>query len=226
MLALIVALALAPAPSRIQQLTFNTAAGTIRYGLALPQNCSTERPCPVVLALHPAGSALYYGARFLYSVVQPGLQDLNGIMIAPDCPSRSWNDPASESAVMELLQHALETYPVDRRRILITGFSMGGRGTWYFAARHPDLFTAAIPMASSADGQPLDRLALMPTYIIHSRDDQVVPFAPMDRTASELARAGRVVKFEALSGLGHYEMNLYVDALRRAGQWVRDRWKG
>src|SRR5262249_7037327 len=185
----------------------------------------SERPCPVVLALHPAGSALYYGARFLHFVVQPGLQDLDAIMIAPDCPSRSWNDPVSESSVMELLQHVLETYPVDRRRILITGFSMGGRGTWYFAARHPDIFTAAIPMASSADGQPLDRLALMPTYIIHSRDDQVVPFAPMDRTASQLAQVGRVVKFEALSGLGHYEMNLYVDALRRAGQWVRDHWK-
>ncbi len=225
MIALIVALALAPTPSRIQQLEFRTAAGVVRYGLAAPQNCSSERPCPVTLALHPGGSAPYYGAAFLRSVVLPGLQDLKGILIAPDCPGRSWNDPTAEAAVMALLQNVLETYAVDRRRILVTGFSMGGRGTWYFASRHPDLFTAAIPMASSADGQPIDSLATMPTYIIHSRDDQVVPFAPMDRTAKQLAQAGRIVKFEALSGLGHYEMNLYVDALRRAGQWVRDHWK-
>jgi predicted peptidase len=37
---------------------------------------------------------------------------------------------------------------VDRARVLITGFSMGGRGTWYMAARHADLLTGVIVMAT------------------------------------------------------------------------------
>ena len=49
------------------------------------------------------------------------------------------------------------------------------------ASRHADLFTAAIPMAASPGDLPIDRLATMPTYIIHSRDDEVSPFAPDER---------------------------------------------
>ena len=64
----------------------------------------------------------------------------------------------------------------------------------------------------------------MPTYVIHSRRDQVVPFAPAERNAQELERLGRVVKFEALSDPTHFEMGAYAPALRRAMQWVAARW--
>jgi predicted peptidase len=101
---------------------------------------------------------------------------------------------------------------------------MGGRGTWFMSSRHADLFTAAIVIAGSARDVPTDRLATIPTYVIHSRDDQVMPFEPAQRTAQELEKMGRIVKFEALQGLGHYEMGGYVDAIRRAGRWVVERW--
>jgi predicted peptidase len=54
------------------------------------------------------------------------------------------------------------------------------------SARHPDVFTAAIPVAGSSGDEPLDRLGKIPTYVIHSRDDEVVPFAPDERVALEL----------------------------------------
>jgi predicted peptidase len=126
---------------------------------------------------------------------------------------------------MALIDQVRKDHPIDPRRILVTGFSMGGRGTWFMASRHGDLFTAAIPMAASIGDEPVDGLGTIPTYIIHSRDDQVVPFAPAERNARELERLGRSVKFEELRGIGHYEMTAYVDALRRAGQWVFDHWK-
>jgi predicted peptidase len=126
---------------------------------------------------------------------------------------------------MALLENVLGEYAIDRRRILVTGFSMGGRGTWFMASRHADLFTGAIPIAASATGEPIEGLGTMPTYIIHSRNDQVVPFEPAVRNARELERLGRTVRFEELSGVGHYEMGGYVDALRRAVRWVADRWE-
>ena len=125
---------------------------------------------------------------------------------------------------MALLENVLDNYAVDRHRILVTGFSLGGRGTWFMASRHPDLFTAAIPMAAAIGDEPLERLATIPTYIIHSRDDAVVPFAPAERIARQLEQMGRPVRFEALRGLGHFEMGGYIDALRQAGRWIVDRW--
>jgi dipeptidyl aminopeptidase/acylaminoacyl peptidase len=64
----------------------------------------------------------------------------------------------------------------------------------------------------------------MPTYIIHSRDDEVSPFAPDEKLAKELTAMGRPVRFQPLYGFGHYEMYRYVDALRGAGRWVADQW--
>jgi fermentation-respiration switch protein FrsA (DUF1100 family) len=74
------------------------------------------------------------------------------------------------------------------------------------------------------NGESIDRLGAVPTYVIHSRDDQVVPFAPMEALTKQLAQTGREVKFEALTGIGHYEMGGYVEALQRAGRWIDDRW--
>jgi predicted peptidase len=92
------------------------------------------------------------------------------------------------------------------------------------ASHHPDLFTAAIPMAASTGDEPVDRLAKMPTYVIHSRDDERVPFAPAEKNARELEKLGRTIRFEELQGVGHFSMGGYIDALRRAGRWVEERW--
>jgi predicted peptidase len=119
----------------------------------------------------------------------------------------------------------LSQFNIDRRRVLVTGFSLGGRGTWFMASRHADLFTAAIPMAASPGDLPIDRLATMPTYIIHSRDDEVSPFAQDERLAKQLMEMGRPVRFQPLYGLGHYEMYRYVDALKGAARWVGDQWR-
>ena len=126
---------------------------------------------------------------------------------------------------MALVEKIRIDYKVDRRRILVSGFSLGGRGTWFMASRHADVFTAAIAMAASSGDEPLDTLATIPTYVIHSRDDQVVPFAPAERTARALEKLGRSIRFEALENVGHYEMGGYIESLRRAARWVADRWK-
>ncbi len=46
--------------------------------------------------------------------------------------------------VMELAQKQLKTDPLKR---YLTGHSMGGHGTWHFAAHYPDRFAAAAPAA-------------------------------------------------------------------------------
>ena len=52
--------------------------------------------------------------------------------------------------------------------------------------------------------------------MIHSRDDEVVEFEPTEKTVKELQRLGRKIEFEPLEGVGHFNMNMYVDPLSRA----------
>lgn len=226
LLALIAELMQPRAPaSRFQQLTFRTPDGTtILYGLAIPRYYDPRRPRPLVVSLHPGGERTqYYGDQFMRRIFLPGLSALDPIMVAPDCPTRAWADPAAEQAVMALIDNVMAEYAIDRRRILLTGFSLGGSGTWFMSSRQADRFTAAIVMAGRTD-ESLERLAKIPTYIIHSRDDQVVPFAQAEQRAAELEHRGRIVKFEALQGPGHYDLGGYVGALQRAARWVAEQW--
>lgn len=229
LVALIVALLqpVAPVAPGMHHLSFPVPdLGPMRYALSIPRGYSPREPRPLVLALHPGGERVPgYGAAFVQQIVAPGLSDLGAIIVAPDCPTRAWTDPMAERAVLALLQSVLNEYSIDRSRVLVTGFSLGGRGTWFMASQHADLFTAAIPMAGATGDTPIDRLATMPTYVIHSRDDDVVPFAPSERVVAELKRLGRPIELEALDGVTHYAMGGYVSSLRRAGQWVVEQWK-
>ena len=201
-------------------------AQPLQYALSLPRGYDGTERRPLILALHPGGPRTPgYGAAFMYQVVLPGLYNLDPIVIAPDCPTQSWTDPASEQAVMQLVRRVMAEYAVDRRRVLVTGFSLGGRGTWFLSSRPQTPFTGAIVMAGSAGSISTDALGRIPTFVIHSREDEVVPFEPAERIATSLIKLGRPVQFEALDGPGHYDMSQYVEPLERAGRWIVARWK-
>lgn len=201
------------------------SGGTLLYGLSAPAGPAPAQGFPLVLALHPGGERMrYYGSAYSQAIVLPALAPLDAVVVAPDCPTGSWADPEADAAVMALLERIMREHRVDRRRIVVAGYSMGGRGTWFIASHHRDLFTAAIPMAASTGGDPVDTLATMPTYIVHSRRDQVVPFGPAEQNAHALEQLGRRVRFEALDQPTHYEMLAYVPSLRRAFAWVAAQW--
>jgi predicted peptidase len=201
-------------------------AGRTTYAISVPDGYNPKAAAPLVLVLHPGGPrGPYYGADFARRIAEPALRHLKPIIIAPDCAERAWSDAACDKAAMTLVAEAMRGYNIDRKRVLVVGFSMGGRGTWHMAANHPDVFTAAIPMAASTRGMAVDQLGRQPTYVIHSRMDEVVAFEPAEENAQELKKLKRDVEFEAIDDLTHFDMISYVDALFRASRWVAGRWK-
>lgn len=205
--------------------------GEMTYGIYIPNGApevgGDGDPVPLILALHPGGArTAYYGSSFMRGIVEPALRNWNAIIIAPDAPTRSWATDVSEQAVLALVEEIAARYVVDRDRVLVTGFSLGGRGTWFFATRHPDLFTGAIPMAGAIREVSLDDLGSIPVHIVHSRNDEVVPYGPAAEAAAQLEARGHPVELTTLSGVGHYSMGAYIDALRQAGEWMWDQWEG
>lgn len=206
--------------------TFESSGGTLRFALSIPRNYEPDQAHPLVLALHYGGRVTpYYGRGLLTQLVEPGLRSLNAILVAPDCPSRDWNQPEVDKAVMELLQHVLESTSIDRNRILVTGYSLGGHGTWYMAARHPDFFRAAIPMAGSPDEDSLARVIEMPICIVHSVDDRVVSIGPAREAAKKLKARGANVELIVARGVDHYHFSEFIPYLRRAAKWIKKQWK-
>jgi len=215
-----------PAAGGYRDLAFPLGDGKVMpYALYVPDDAPAG-PRPLVLALHPGGERMpRYGSMFARGVVLPALLDANAIVVAPDCPTERWAEEGAEQAVMKLLESVMAEQAVDRARVLVIGFSMGGGGAWYFSARHPELFTGAVVIAATSGNQPLASLAQVPTYVIHSRADSVVPFAPAEANARTLEQMGKPVHFEALDGLPHFDMGGYVPALQKGIAWVTARWQ-
>ena len=82
-------------------------------------------------------------------------------------------------------------YPVDTNRLLVTGISLGGYGTWDLVCRYPGRFAAAIPVCGAGDPQQAEAAAKTPLWIFHGERDGNVP-NKMDR-----AMVGRLWELDA-----------------------------
>lgn len=209
-----------------QQKTLALEDGTeLRYTIFLPKALSTKKDRPLVLALHYGGRVTpYFGKDILTYLVEPGLRELQAIMVSPDCPGRGWNNPVSEKAVLSLLDYVIENYPVYKNKIVVTGYSMGATGTWYLISRHPELFSAAIPIS----GLPREEISLegnkTPVYAIHSENDELIAFSDVNKFVDEWKAKGLNVHLEVIRGTGHYEFTSYVQPLRKTVRWIKKVW--
>ena len=197
-----------------------------RYTIFIPNDYDGQKPVPLVLALHFAGRVTpYFGGEFLASFIRPALDGLGAIIVAPDCTDSDWTRPRSEKDVLELLDRVMKIYAIDRKRALITGYSMGGSGTWYLAARHQDLFTAALIMAGQPESTTAKVNWKIPLYVIHSRADQIIPFKPAENAVEKLKKRGIDVQFVPLDGVTHYQVNGFFAPLEAAAAWIGKAWQ-
>jgi len=197
------------------------------YVISVPPTYNQATPVPLVLALHfgvQGGSSQYAGRDVLRILIGPALADLGAVIVAPDAlDGGPWTTPQNERAVLALLDAVTKSYRIDARKVIVTGFSMGGAGTWHFAAKYPDRFAAAVPVA----GRPPDTMQgwRVPVFAVHSRNDQVMPIAPTERRVDELKRAGIRAELVVLDGPTHFQTSAHADGLRRAVPWLRDLWQ-
>ncbi|MCB1739933.1 MAG: prolyl oligopeptidase family serine peptidase [Gammaproteobacteria bacterium] len=195
------------------------------YTLSLPADFIPERVYPLVLSLHFGGPVSpFYGRALLEGVVEPALRQLDAIMIAPDCPESRWADPACEHRVLRLLDEIAERYQIDAARIVITGYSKGGIGTWDLALRHPDRFSAAIVMAGRPAAGAIGGAWQVPLYVIHAEEDELMPLTDTRQVVQTLRDRGVPVEFEVLQGVGHYQTDRFIEPLRRAVPWLQRMW--
>lgn len=199
-----------------------------RYVLTIPEEHADGQSAPLVLVLHyawPGRLPPYYGEDLLANIVRPALRDLGAIMVAPDCLHRDWSNPDSEAEVNHLLDSVAEAYDVDRARTIVTGYSLGGQGTWYMAARNQERYTAALPMAAMVPREATEVRWTIPLYVIHSAADELVPIEPTQREVRQLRERGTKVELVVLQDVTHFETGRYFRPLRDAVPWIRQAWR-
>lgn len=200
---------------------------TLRYSIWLPPGFRSDQPTPLIWALHFGGPMTpFVGGGMVELLIEPGLGELNAMIVAPDALEPGWGAEPNRRAMEELWQQIQADWQIDRDRTLVTGFSMGGHGTWLVAAQHSDWFRAAIPIAGrglDAGDRPAEGWP-MPFYVIHSNADKVVPIEPTKKWVNQVENAGGQVTFVEVDGIPHFETYRFAEPLKEAVPWVQKIW--
>jgi predicted peptidase len=193
----------------------------IHYAISVPKGYHGE-PVPLILALHFGGDPQGAGHAMLQILIQPALGELGALIVAPDSLGGGWSTALNEQGVNALLAAVEKSYRIDQKKAIVTGFSMGGQGTWYWANKYPDRFAAAIPIS----GTPTPSAATwrLPVFAVHSRDDQVQPIGPTEQRIAELKKRGINAQIVVLNGIAHFETYKFVGGLRQAVPWIQEIW--
>ncbi|MFZ0889319.1 MAG: alpha/beta fold hydrolase [Candidatus Binataceae bacterium] len=104
---------------------------------------------------------------------------------------------AAADAADRFVKAALERYPIDRRKLVLLGFSQGGSMVYKLGLREPQKFAAMVAISSWFPPQlasqlaTSDSLAQLPTLIQHGRADDLIDIARA-RESVEALRALKV----------------------------------
>lgn len=140
------------------------------------------------------------------------------VVVSPQCPDdRFWM--SEDEALIRLVDYVTSTYAIDSQRIYVTGHSMGGRGTWLLAYKHPEKFAAIVPMSDA----PLDdvwarQVAKVPAWVFHGTKDDLEPFERTEQFVGVLKKLGGEVKFTPLPGRDHFILDTYEN--REIYDWL------
>lgn len=120
------------------------------YMLYIPQKLSTRNKLPLVVFLHGAGECgselSKVNSHGFPKYIKDG-ENFDFVLLAPQVPFRDCSKGWNPEKVMNLTKKIMNEYPVDHKRIVITGFSLGGVGTYRMVDKYPDFFSVAIPVA-------------------------------------------------------------------------------
>lgn len=192
-----------------------------RYVVSVPADWSADRSWPIILFLH--GSEQRGDDGTVQSKVGLGLAVRNyperfpAIVVMPQCRlDVDWRSPDMEAQILAALDGSSREFHGDPQRTYLTGFSMGGYGTWSLAAKYPNRFAAIVVVcggivwptpARIKDEKPYAAIAkpiaAIPIWVFHGDADRNV-FVTESREMVKLLRGLHAdVRYCEYAGVPH-----------------------
>ncbi len=208
----------------MEKKTFEKDKAKLQYRLFVPEGYKDAKDSyPLVVFLHGAGergddntAQLVHGVA---DFTNPESQKKHPcIVIAPQCPKgevwvsgllpqleKKSEKPKVQAGnlVPPLVEALCKEYRIDKKRIYLTGLSMGGYGTWELLCRNPELFAAGAPICGGGDVKKADKISKIPLWCFHGDKDSAVPVARSREMIEAVKKAGGKPKYTEYEGVNH-----------------------
>jgi predicted peptidase len=215
--------------------TVRMAGSYHRYQVYVPADFSSKKNWPVLLFLHGAGERGSDGLLptdvGIGHAIRLDPSRFPFIVVLPQCgKDKIWGEGDMQALALAALDASIKEFHGDRKRVYLSGLSMGGFGTWELAARNPGRFAAIVPICSGVEPQKdwpqlrvtlvddpkiadpfaevARRIGKMPVWMLHGDADPSVPVEQSRRMAEVLKRANAEFKYTEYPGVGHNSWDL------------------
>jgi phospholipase/carboxylesterase len=189
----------------------------IKYWLYVPSYYSSQKDWPLVVTLHgtvPFDPALFQINEWKalaeekgFLVAAPELKSSQGIL--PVIKKLWFNDlRADEQTIMGTIDAICGRYHVDRKAVLLTGFSSGGFPLYYTGLRNPQRFNMLIARSCNSDMDIFESIPItdqtrqLPMMISAGKDEHFIPTQSWQAFRYLRERKCTLVKHEEIRG-GH-----------------------
>jgi predicted peptidase len=181
---------------------------SLPYLQYLPKDYKEGKKFPLMLFLHGRGESngpLSVVAKWGPPKIVADGGDLPFILISPQCPTEDfWSSDTQQEQLLKLLDQVKKDFAIDESRIILTGLSMGGYGSWELAARKPTMFAAVMPICGGGKPENADKLKDVNIWVYHGTDDTAVPYQKSVDMVEAIKKAGgKTIEFTTLEGVGH-----------------------
>ena len=188
------------------------------YMVYIPENYDPQISYPLVIYLHGSASdETNIMARSLKFLVADGF-----ICLSPNArgPSNCYSWDNAQDDISEAIDAVCQSYSIDKKKILLTGFSMGGYGVYRTYYETPDKFKALAVFSGHPNvaniwlgeddlypnftkKEYLKTFKDVPMFIFHGKEDRNCSYETTESIIENLKKAKAKVTFISEEDKGH-----------------------
>jgi predicted esterase len=213
------------------------------YFLRIPSTYRSDRPNPLALVLHSLNNTNNEFTEFrVYQQLADARHAIAVTPLALGTDGWYWDEALVDT--LDALHDVKTHYAVDEDHVTLSGYSMGGLGTYRLATLLPDQWASAAlwagvpayyiwpwpapPISAGHDSRQypgitydqLENVGHIPFMIAHGTHDELVPVAGVAHQADRLRALGYTYRFDLYPGVDHFSFDTMNDWSRWA-DWLQ-----
>jgi len=114
----------------------------------VPQGYDPKCRYPLVVLLHGVSRHMYGGRYILHPSVR---QQHPSFVMGPIAPKNMMGWESATGLVRDSMRQVQKRYTIDPNRLYVSGYSMGGNGSFAMLKAYPNIFSAALILCGAWD---------------------------------------------------------------------------
>ncbi len=214
------------------------------YAIYVPAGYSSTTPAPLAIVMHSLNNIHNeYDTEAVYEQIA---ETRGAIAVTPLALGvNGWYWDRALVDTLDVWADVRRNYAIDDSQTTVSGYSMGGYGSWRLSTLLPDRIAAGAvwagvpayqiwafpappvgsPMARTGPGNTFDQLEntrYVPFMVSHGTNDELVPVAGVTWQTDRLHQLRHTYRYQLHPGYGHFSFRS-LDDYTREGGWLAGR---